>query len=348
MTIKEAIEKVVNNCDLDEGEMVNVMTQIMNGDATSAQIASLITALRVKGETVGEIAGAAKVMRSKAFSIVPLIYDELNGSKEHKVVFDIVGTGGDALKTFNISTAAAFVLAAGGVTVAKHGNRSVSSKCGSADVLEALGIDIETSPDNVARHIRSLGIGFLFAPVFHASMKHAVGPRREIGIRTIFNILGPLTNPASANHLLLGVYKEELCDVFAQVLANLGAYRAMIVHGQDGMDEISITTDTRVSEVKDGGISHYTINPKDFGFELSRVDELEGGDATENAEIIKNILSGRENGAKRAAVLMNAGAAFYVSGISRGIREGITFARDVLDSGAALRKLEDLIESCKS
>jgi len=248
------------------------------------------------------------------------------------------------LRTFNISTAAAFVLAAGGVTVAKHGNRSVSSKCGSADVLEALGVDIETSPNNVARHIRTVGIGFLFAPVFHASMKHAVGPRREIGIRTIFNILGPLTNPASANHLLLGVYKEELCDVFAHVLASLGVYRAMIVHGQDGMDEISFTTDTRVSEVKDGAISSYTVNPKDFGLDLY----LEGGDAMENAEIIKKILTGRENGAKRAAVLINAGAAFYVSGISGCIKEGITFARDVLDSGAAMKKLEDLIEACRS
>lgn len=348
MTIKEAIDKVVNCCNLAEDEMIDVMGQIMNGEATSAQIASFITALRVKGETVGEIVGAAKAMRNKAFNIASFLYNEQDCSRKEKVVIDIVGTGGDAMKTFNISTTSAFVVAAGGVAVAKHGNRSVSSKCGSADVLEALGIDIGASPDNVARHIQSVGIGFLFAPVFHASMKHAVGPRREIGIRTIFNILGPLTNPASANHLLLGVYKEELCDVFAQVLANLGICRAMIVHGRDGMDEISMTTDTRVSEVKAGAISHYTINPKDFGLELFSVGELEGGDAGENAEIMKGILSGRENGAKRAAVLFNAGAAFYVSGTSKGIKEGITYARDVIDSGAAIQKLEKLVEACRS
>ncbi len=286
-------------------------------------------------------------MREKAFTIDPFLCDERNGSKKDKVVVDIVGTGGDAIKTFNISTAAAFVVAGGGVIVAKHGNRSVSSKCGSADVLEELGVDIEASPDDVARYIQSVGIGFLFAPVFHASMKHAVGPRREIGIRTIFNILGPLTNPASANHLLLGVYKGGLCGVFARVLVNLGVHRAMIVHGQDGMDEISITTYTQVSEVKDGAISHYTINPKDFGFGSYSVGELEGGDAGKNAEIMKGILSGRENGAKRDAVLFNAGAAFYVSGASRDIREGVAYARDVIDSGAAIRKLEELVRACR-
>jgi anthranilate phosphoribosyltransferase len=348
MTIKEAIDKAVNHCDLAENEMIDVMGQIMSGEATSAQIASFITALRIKGETVDEIVGAVKVMRSKAFSVVSFLCDGQNCSKKDNVIVDIVGTGGDAMKTFNISTTASFVVAAGGVAVAKHGNRSVSSKCGSADVLEALGIDIGASPENVARHIQSVGIGFLFAPVFHASMKHAVGPRREIGIRTIFNILGPLTNPASANHLLLGVFKEELCDVFSQVLANLGVRRAMVVHGRDGMDEISMTTDTRVSEVKAGTITHYTINPKDFGLELFSVGELEGGDAGENAEIMKGILSGRENGAKRAAVLFNAGAAFYVSGTSKDIGEGIAYARCVIDSGAAIRKLEDLIKACRS
>ena len=220
------------------------------------------------------------------------------------------------MMTFNISTATAFVVAAGGVTVAKHGNRSVSSRCGSADVLERLGVQIEAAPETVARHIRDVGMGFLFAPVFHASMKHAIGPRREIGIRTIFNILGPLTNPASARHLLLGVYKPELCEVFAHVLTHLDAERGMIVHGLDGMDEISVTTDTKVAEIKGGEIHHYLINPKDFGFQEYDVHELIGGDVAENAEILKGILSGSENGAKRSAVLMNAGAAFYISGIA--------------------------------
>jgi anthranilate phosphoribosyltransferase len=348
MNIKEAIDRIVNLIDLTEDEMVGVMEYIMNGEATPAQIAAFITALRIKGETVNEIVGAVKVMRNKAVKINSQRKNGDNGLTRDEVVMDIVGTGGDAMKTFNISTAAAFVVAAGGITVAKHGNRSISSNCGSADVLEALGINIAASPESVARHIEDVGIGFLFAPVFHASMKHAVGPRREIGIRTIFNILGPLTNPASATHLLLGVYKEEFCEVFARVLAKLGTERAMIVHGLDGMDEISVTTDTKVTEIRNGGIYSYDINPKYFGLQLYTVADLEGGDAGKNAEILKGILSGAKNGAKRAAVLINAGAAFYVSGISQGIREGVAYARDVIDSGAAIRKLEELVEACKS
>lgn len=347
MNIRDAINKAVDLVDLNEDEMMDVMEQIMTGGATAAQIAAFITALRIKGESVSEIVGAVKVMRGKALKLEHLQREGNGVSHQDKVVVDIVGTGGDAMKTFNISTAAAFVVAAGGVIVAKHGNRSVSSRCGSADVLEALGIDIEAPPQVVAQHIDNLGIGFLFAPVFHASMKHAIGPRREIGIRTIFNILGPLTNPASATHLLLGVYNEWLCDLFARVLASLHTKRAMIVHGRDGMDEISVTGDTVVSEVDDGTIRHYTVNPNDFGLQLYDVNELEGGDAGRNAEIMRGILSGTKNGAKRAAVLINAGAAFYVSGVSGSIQEGIDYARDVIDSGAARRKMDALVEACK-
>ena len=346
MTIKEAIDKAVNLVHLEEHEMAQVMEDIMEGKTTPAQIASLITALRIKGETVDEVVGAVKVMRSKAAKITlnkEAVGDRING--QDGVIVDIVGTGGDGMMTFNISTAAAFVVAAGGVTVAKHGNRSVSSRCGSADVLEALGIDIEAPPEAVAKHISEIGIAFLFAPVFHGSTRHAVGPRKEIGIRTIFNMLGPLTNPASARHLLLGVYKEALCEIFASVLLKLGTERAMIVHGKDGMDEISVTTDTKVAEIKDGGIRQYIINPRDFGLKAYNIEDLRGGDAKKNAQILKGILSGKENGAKRAAVLINAGAAFYVAGIRGDIKEGIAYAEEVIDSGKALSKLEELAEA---
>ncbi len=341
--IKQAIDKAVNMVHLKEHEMAQVMEDIMEGKTTPAQIASLITALRIKGETVDEVVGAVKVMRSKAAKMAidgESINDCIN--RRNSVIIDIVGTGGDGTMTFNISTAAAFVAAAGGATVAKHGNRSVSSRCGSADVLEKLGVDIEASPDAVAKHISEIGIAFMFAPVFHGSTRHALGPRKEIGIRTIFNMLGPLTNPASARHLLLGVYNERLCGMFADVLLKLGAERAMIVYGHDGMDEISVTTDTKVAEIKDGEICHYLINPKDFGLKEYDIEDLRGGDAHENAQILKGIFSGKENGAKRAAVLINAGAAFYVAGIRRDIKEGIAYAEEVIDSGKALSKLEEL------
>jgi anthranilate phosphoribosyltransferase len=341
--IKKAIEKVVNMIHLEEHEMSMVMEDIMEGKATPAQIASLITALRIKGETVDEVVGAVKVMRSKAARMAidgESVYDCINN--RDSVIIDIVGTGGDGTMTFNISTAAAFVAAAGGATVAKHGNRSVSSRCGSADVLEKLGVNIEASPDAVAKQIIEIGIAFMFAPVFHGSTRHAVGPRKEIGIRTIFNMLGPLTNPASARHLLLGVYKEELCEMFADVLLRLGTERAMIVYGRDGMDEISVTADTKVAEIKNGGISYYLINPGDFGLKEYNIEDLRGGDAHENAQILKGILSGKENGAKRAAVLINAGAAFYVAGIRRDIKEGIAYAEEIIDSGKALNKIEEL------
>lgn len=341
--IRKAIDKAVNMIHLDEYEMARVMEDIMEGKATPAQIASLITALRIKGETVDEVVGAVKVMRNKAARIV--LNGEMIGDcidRRNGVIIDIVGTGGDRTMTFNISTAAAIVAAAGGATVAKHGNRSVSSRCGSADVLESLGVDIEVTPDTVARQISEIGIAFMFAPVFHGSTRHAVGPRREIGIRTIFNMLGPLTNPASAKHLLLGVYSESLCEMFANVLLKLGAERAMVVHGRDGMDEISVTTDTKVAEIRDGVISQYLISPGDFGFHAFDMNDLKGGDARENAAILKETISGKRNGAKRAAVLINAGAAFYVAGIRGSIKEGMVYAEEVIDTGRALRKLEEL------
>lgn len=349
MDIRTAIDKVVNLIDLEEDEMIDVMKEVMEGKATPTQIGAFITALRIKGESVPEIVGAVRVMRTMAASLdLPGCGNSDGAGKGRRVLVDIVGTGGDCMMTFNISTATAFVVAAGGVTVAKHGNRSVSSRCGSADVLERLGVAIEAAPGVVARHINDVGMGFLFAPVFHASMKHAIGPRREIGIRTIFNILGPLTNPASATHLLLGVYKPELCEIFAHVLVRLNTERAMIVHGLEGMDEISVTTDTKVVEIKDGEIRHYLVNPRDFGFPEYDPRDLLGGDADENAQILKGILSGQENGAKKAAVLMNAGAAFYVSGVSQDMTEGIRYAETIIDSGKALGKLEELVEASRS
>ncbi len=345
--IKEAIHKVVDKIDLEEIEMIEVMNEIMTGDATPAQIGAFITALRMKGETVDEIVGAAKVMREKALKIpvddveVDLDRDDINIDRE--TILDTCGTGGDGTLTFNVSTATAFVVASAGIRVAKHGNRSVSSICGSADVLKELGVNIEASPEVVARCIKKVGIGFLFAPTFHGAMKNAIGPRREIGIRTIFNILGPLTNPAGAKYQLLGVYREELCDILAHVLFRLGAKRAMVVHGLDGMDEITVTKDTKVSEVFDGKIKSYYINPTHFSLPIYDFKELKGGSAEDNARIIKDIFEGKEKGAKRAIVLMNAGAALYISGRAKTIKEGITIAEELIDSKKVLQTLENLV-----
>lgn len=339
--IRQAIGKVVEGVDLEEEEMSDVMKAIMEGGGTPSQIAAFATALRMKGETVDEIIGAVKAMRRKAVQLPGL---EVGPGE---VILDTCGTGGDGAMTFNISTATAFVVAGGGVKVAKHGNRSVSSMCGSADVLEKLGINVQVSPDAVVRHIREIGIGFLFAPGFHGSMKHAATPRREIGIRTIFNVLGPLTNPAGARHQLLGVYRGDFCETLARVLLKLGTERAMVVHGLDGIDEISVTADTMVSEIRDGTITNYTISPSDYGFSWYKVSDLRGGDAAENAEILKAILSGEGRGAKRAVVLMNAGAAFCISGMCRDIKEGMAYAGKVIDSGKAMRKLEELAEASR-
>jgi len=258
-----------------------------------------------------------------------------------------VGTGGDGMMTFNISTATAFVVAAGGVCVAKHGNRSVSSRCGSADVLESLGVDIEAPPHVVEHLLNEVSIAFLFAPLYHVSTRYAVGVRREIGIRTIFNMLGPLTNPADASHLLIGVYNGELCEMFAASLKRLGVKRAMIVHGLDGMDEITVTAETKIAEIRDNHIYQYKIKPEDYGFPKYTCHELLGGDAEKNALILKRVLCGEEKEAKRAAVLLNAAAAFYVSGKCKDLHEGIAYAERMIDSGEAIKKLEQYIKATK-
>lgn len=328
--IKEAIAKVVDGEDLTEDEMQEAMNEIMTGAATAAQIASFITALRIKGETVDEITGAAKVMREKATRI-----------NAKGLVVDTCGTGGDMAHTFNISTTAAFVVAGTGLTVAKHGNRSVSSACGSADVLQALGVNIELKPIDVERCLNEIGIGFLFAPLFHEAMKHAIGPRKEIGIRTIFNILGPLTNPAGAKAQVLGVYSHGLTETMAKVLMKLGASHCFVVHGADGLDEITITGTTKVSEGKNGKVKTYTVKPSDFGLKKAKKVDLLGGNAEENAKITMAVLSG-EKGPKRDIVLLNAAAAIVAGGKAKTLKEGVKLAGESIDSGAAKEKLEAL------
>lgn len=335
--IKEALFKLVNRQDLAEDEMESVMTEIMEGKTTDAQIASFLTALRMKGETVNEVSGAARVMRRKAQRI----------DARSPVVVDTCGTGGDNRGTFNISTTAAFVVAAAGITVAKHGNRAVSSGCGSADLLEALGVNIEATPDVVEECIQQVGIGFLFAPRLHGAMKYALGPRRELGFRTIFNMLGPLTNPASATAQVVGVYAPELTEMFAQVLKNLGVKRAFVVHGLDGLDEATVTAETRVSELREGMITTYNIDPLRYFGGYYSLEELRGGDAHTNAEITKSILAG-ENGGRRKIVVLNAGLAIVAVGKANTLEEGISIAEECIDSGSALRKLRELIEASNS
>jgi anthranilate phosphoribosyltransferase len=335
--IKEAIEKVVTHEDLRESEMMEAMDEVMEGKATQAQIAAFITALRMKGETVEEVSGAARIMRQKATRI----------DARSPTIVDTVGTGGDGMNTFNISTTAAFVVAAAGITVAKHGNRAVSSSCGSADVLEALGVNISAEPEIVEECIQQIGIGFLFAPRLHGAMKHAVGPRREIGIRTIFNMLGPLTNPAGATSLLIGVYDPRLTEMFAGVLKNLGTKRAFVVHGSDGLDEATVTGETRVSELKDGLIRTYNIDPIEIFGEIYPGEGFVGGDASVNSQITRDVLVGKD-GACRKIVLLNAALAIMAGEKARDIREGITVAEKCIDSGAAMKKLQALIELSNS
>lgn len=331
--IKEAIGKVVERKDITEDDMVSVMREIMQGEATPAQIAAFITALRMKGETVDEITGAARVMREKALKV----------KTKSPVVVDTCGTGGDESFTFNISTAAAFVTAGAGLTVAKHGNRSVSSKSGSADVLKSLGVNIEAEVERVEECLDNIGVGFLFAPMMHGAMKHAAPVRREIGIRTIFNILGPLTNPAGAQYQVLGVYRSELTEVLANVLKNLGSSRAFVVSGNDGLDEITLTTETKVSELKNGNVNTYFIRPEDFGMKQCKLFELQGGDPDDNARIIRQIFKG-EKGPKRDIVVLNAAAAIAASGKAKEMSEGIKLAEEAIDSGKTLEKLERLVE----
>jgi anthranilate phosphoribosyltransferase len=342
--IKEAIAKVVERIDLTEAEMVEVMGEIMGGEATPAQVAAFITALRMKGETVAEITGAAKVMRDRATpirvgAVLDLDRDDINLDRE--TILDTCGTGGSGTRSFNISTTVAFVVAACGVKVAKHGNRSVSSTCGSADVLEALGVNLTVTPDRVEECIREAGIGFLFAPALHGAMKHAIGPRREIGIRTIFNILGPLTNPARADRQVLGVYRADLVETLARVLAGLGCRRGFVVHGDDGMDELTLTGPTRVAEIRDGQVTLTTVTPEQFGFQSCALNELQGGDAARNAVIVRAVLAG-ESGPKREVVLLNAAFALVAAGVVGSVADGIHQARIAIDSGAARGKLEQL------
>ncbi len=330
--IKEGISKVVSGQDLTQAEMMAVMDEIMRGLATPAQVGAFLTALRMKGETVEEIVGAAKVMRKKVVKVK---------APKGRVV-DTCGTGGDESNTFNISTAAAFVAAGAGVIVAKHGNRSVSSRCGSADVLSALGVNIEVDTRKVEECLKEVGVGFLFAPLHHRAMKHVAQPRREISIRTIFNILGPLTNPAGANCQLLGVYDRDLTEKLAQVLKDLGSHHALVVSGEDGLDEISLAAETRVSELKDGRVMTYRICPEDLGLERCSPSQLLGGDADTNAGIIREILKGRK-GPQRDVVVLNAAAAIMVGGKAKDLKEGIKMAEESIDTGMALKKLEDLI-----
>ena len=333
MEIRQAIDKLVNRLDLSETEMIEVMNQIMTGEATPLQVAAFLTALRMKGETVDEITGAARVMREKAHRV----------GVGAGTVLDTCGTGGDQKGTFNISTTAAFVLAGAGVCVAKHGNRAVSSHSGSADVLGALGVKVDAPKEKVERCIAEIGIGFLFAPLLHEAMKYAMQPRRDIGIRTIFNILGPLTNPAMARYQLLGIYSGDLVVAIARVLKNLGSIRAMVVHGVEGLDEISLCGPTRVAELRDGEVQESTIEPEQFGLQRCRIEDLHGGNAEQSAGIVRGILDGSK-GPRRDVVLLNSGAALYVSGKAATTQEGIRLAAESIDSGRARRKLERLVE----
>ncbi len=334
MTIQEAIAKLIGGQHLNRADMTSVMNQVMSGQATDAQIGAFLIALRIKGETVDEIAGAAIVMREKATPIVT----------KHKMVVDTCGTGGDHSGTFNISTTAAFVVAGAGLCVAKHGNRAATSKSGSADVLKALGVKIDVSPETVSRCLNEVGIGFLFAPALHGAMKYAIGPRREIGARTIFNALGPLTNPAGAKRQVIGVYHLGLTQTVADVLHTLGSEWAFVVHGLDGLDEITLTGSTRVSELKNGRVSTYDIRPEDFGLPLAKISDLAGGEAEENAQITLGVLKGN-TGPKRDIVLLNAAAALVAGEKAKDIRDGINVAAEVIDSGKAMAKLEVLKET---
>ena len=339
MNIKEAIAKIVEHHSLTEVEMEIVMEEIMTGVATPAQVASFITALRMKGETVAEITGAARVMRQKATRIE--VDFDLDQNRE--VLVDTCGTGGDGSHTFNISTATSLVVAASGLKVAKHGNRSVSSLCGSADVLKALGVNLELTAVQVAASIRQIGIGFLFAPLLHGAMKYAIGPRREIGIRTIFNVLGPLTNPASANVQLLGVYERSLTATLAAVLRGLGNQRAMVVHGAGGLDELSLAGVNHIAWLKGDVIEELTLKPAEAGLSEAPLSALRGGDALENAALLKKLLAG-EKGPRRDVVLLNSAAVFVTAERVENFRQGVELAAETINNGSALRKLDELIQ----
>ncbi|MBI4591373.1 MAG: anthranilate phosphoribosyltransferase [Candidatus Rokubacteria bacterium] len=341
--ITEAVRALVDKKDLTRIEAAAAMEAIMSGAATNAQIAAFLTALRMKGETVEELIGFAQVMRQKAVRVRTKGEEvaALTGT-DREMLIDTCGTGGDAAGTFNVSTATAFVVAGAGLKVAKHGNRSVSSLCGSADVVETLGINLELSPAKVARCVEEVGIGFLYAPLLHTAMKYVMAARREMGIRTVFNMLGPLTNPAGANAQVIGVYSAALTLPLARVLAELGTVRAFVVHGADDLDEISNTGESLISEVRERVVRSFRLRPEDFGIPRAAIGDLQGGDRAENAQIIRHILGGGD-GPKRDIVLMNAAAALVVGGKARDLKEGVGLAAGSIDSGAAQRTLEALV-----
>ncbi|WP_408955013.1 anthranilate phosphoribosyltransferase [Natroniella sp. ANB-PHB2] len=335
--MRRVLEKVISGKDLSVAESKEAMNLIMSGEATSAQIGGLITALQTKGETIEEITGAAEVMRAKAASI----------TTNRELVVDVCGTGGDDLNTFNISTTVAFVVAGAGVAVAKHGNRSVSSKSGSADLLEELGVNLDLTPEQVGQCIDEIGIGFLYAPAFHGAMKHAIGPRQELAVRSIFNMLGPLTNPAAADVQLLGVYDPKLTEPIAHVLNNLGVKSAFVVHGMVGLDELSTIGDTKVSQLDAGEVRNYYLKPEDLGLERVEVGDLAGGVPKENAQITLDILNG-EADKKEGIVLLNAAAALTAADRVADLKEGVELARELIEEGLALEKLKQLIEISNS
>lgn len=332
MTMQEALGKLIRGESLTREEAREVMLLIMNGEATPAQIGSLMTVMSVKGETVDEIAGFADAMRSSAQKV----------TAERKGLLDTCGTGGDGGKTFNVSTAAAIVASAGGARVAKHGNRAMSGKSGSADVLEALGVQIALNAEEASQCLAEVGICFMFAQVFHPSMKHASGPRRELGFRTFFNVLGPLTNPAGADRQLMGVYDRGRTEFLARVMRELGVERALVVASHDGLDEISVCAPTQITELKNGDIVTYDITPEQLGLRTARLEDIAGGDAAANADIIRAVLNG-EPGPRRDIVLANAGACFYLTEVCDSLAEGVKYAAQVIDTGKAKEKLEELV-----
>jgi anthranilate phosphoribosyltransferase len=337
MKIQQAIATLVDGDDLDAADMQAAMRQIMGGEATPAQIGGFLVALRIKGETIDEVAAATQVMRELATPV----------QTSDKYLVDIVGTGGDGANLFNVSTASSFVIAAAGGRVAKHGNRSVSSSSGSSDVLQALGVRLDLNPEQVARCIDEVGMGFMFAPSHHSAMKHAAGPRRELGMRTLFNMLGPMTNPAGVKRQVIGVFAADLCRPMVEVLKRLGSKHVMVIHSEDGLDEASIAAPTHVVELLDGTITEYEIKPQDFGLEPASLDGLEVSGSEESRALIRAALSGQKaESAQKAArmIALNAGMAIYVSGVAATLADGVQMAEDAIGSGAALQKVEELVQ----
>ena len=338
MNINQAIKAVIEKKNLNESDMIDVMNSIMTGQTTDAQIGAFLVGLSMKGETIEEITASAKVMRSLATPV------EI---KSNKYLVDTCGTGGDGLGLFNISTASAFVVAAAGGKVAKHGNRSISSKSGSADVLESAGVNLNLSPSLISECIEQIGVGFMFAPAHHSAMKHAIGPRKELAVRTIFNVLGPLTNPAKAPNQVMGVYDKNLIEPIANVLKELGSRHVMVVHSDDGLDELSIADKTYVAELKDGNVSTYSVHPEDFGLTLGDLKDIRADNADASLALITEAFSGR-NGTAKNIISLNAGAAIYVSGLTTSLQSGIDRANQVLSDGSSQKKLDEYIKISNS